>query len=312
MKKLVFVIPLLIFVLCGCGKKTNDETGYFVFYINKDGTRIIKQDYEMQAEESDKMIEELLTALQTDPGSVDFKRTIPGDVTVHGYELAEQQLSINFDSNYYNMDAMTEVLMRAAVVRTMIQVPDVTYVTFYVDGAPFTDKNGNVVGIMTNDSFVENPGEQINTIQEASITLYFANTTGDGLVKETQSVHYSSNISMEKLVVERLLEGPKQEGGQSAIPAGTKLVSVSTVDGICYVNFDEGFLNQNYEIQESIVIYSIVDSLSELSTVNKVQIAVNGDTSGKYRDDYAFSTLYDRNLDYLVSNEKEEGTETGE
>lgn len=132
---------------------------------------------------------------------------------------------------------------------------------------------------------------------------------GDGLVRETQKVHYSSNISMEKLVVERLLEGPLEEGEQSAIPQGTKLVSVSTVDGVCYVNFDEGFLNQNYEIKEPVVIYSIVDSLSELSYVSKVQIAVNGDTKGKYRDDYAFDTLYDRNLDYLTG-EKEEESET--
>lgn len=312
MKKLFFLIPLLLLVLCGCGKKRVDETGYSVFYINKDGTKIIKQAYDMQSEDSDGMIEELLSALQTDSDSVNYKRTIPGDVTVNGYELTEMQLSINFGSNYYNMDAMTEVLCRAAVVRTMVQVPEVVFVTFYVDGAPLTDQNGSVVGVMTNDSFVENPGEQINSIQEASITLYFANMTGDGLIKENQSVHYSSNISMEKLVVERLLEGPKNENEQSAIPAGTNLVSVSTVDGICYVNFDEGFLNQNYEIQEAIVIYSIVDSLSELPTVNKVQIAVNGDTSGKYRDDYTFGTLYDRNLDYLVSDGKEEGTETGE
>lgn len=48
-----------------------------------------------------------------------------------------------------------------------------------------------------------------------------------------------------------------------------KLLSVTTVDGVCYVNFDAGFTNQDYEIQEPIVIYSIVNSLSELSTVSK-------------------------------------------
>lgn len=76
------------------------------------------------------------------------------------------------------MDAMTEVLCRAAVVRTMTQLKDISCVSFYVDGAPLTDKNGNVVGVMTNDSFVENPGEQINSIQEATITLYFAEYGG--------------------------------------------------------------------------------------------------------------------------------------
>ena len=303
---------VLLLLLCGCEKTQESDAGYDIYYINKDGTKIVEQAYDMQAKDSNGMIQELLAALmKDDPDGVEFKRSIPADVAVSGSELLDNQLSINFDVNYNNMDAMTEVLCRAAVVRTMVQVPDVTCVTFYVDGAPLVDKNGNVVGAMTGDSFVENPGEQINTIQEASITLYFANDTGDKLQKETESVHYSSNISMEKLVVERLLEGPKEAGMRSAIPSGTNLVSVSTVDGICYVNFDEGFLNQNYEIQEAIVMYSIVDSLSELTTVNKVQISVNGDTSGKYRDDFAFATLYDRNLDYLAVETGGE-TETGE
>ena len=117
---------------------------------------------------------------------------------------------------------------------------------------------------------------------------------------------------MEKLVIERLLEGPKSKNARATIPPGTKLVGVSSADGICYVNFDEGFLNQNYEIQEAIVMYSIIDSLAELPTVNKVQIAVNGDTSGKYRDEFSFGTLYDRNLDYIEVNNKEEEEETSE
>lgn len=85
-----------------------------------------------------------------------------------------------------------------------------------------------------------------------------------------------------------------------------KLLSVTTVDGVCYVNFDAGFTNQDYEIQEPIVIYSIVDSLSELSTVSKVQISVNGSTKGVYRDSYKLDKIYDRNLDYLEERQKGE------
>ena len=112
--------------------------------------------------------------------------------------------------------------------------------------------------------------------------------------------------------MEQLLEGPTISGAQSAIPEGTKLMSVSVVDGVCYVSLDETFRNQNYKINESIVIYSIVNSLSELPTINKVQITVNGDTSGVYRDNFALNNMYDRNLDYVVGSESavtEEETE---
>ena len=312
MKKLFFVFPLLLLLLCGCGDKQDDTQGYHAYYINKEGTKIVETDYDVTAKEEKKIGKELFETLTTAPDSIEYTNAIPSGVNVTGYNMSETQLIVNFDNSYYSMDAMTEVLCRAAVVRTMMQVPGVSCVSFYVDGVPLVDDNGAVVGVMTEESFVENPGEQINAFQETSVTLYFANSEGNGLVKETQTVHYSSNISVEKLVIERLFEGPKSKEARATIPSGTKLVSVSTVDGICYVNFDEGFLNQNYEIQEAIVMYSIIDSLAELPTVNKVQIAVNGDTSGKYRDEFSFGTLYDRNLDYIEANNKEEEEETSE
>ena len=68
---------------------------------------------------------------------------------------------------------------------------------------------------------------------------------------------------------------------------------------MCYVSLDDNFMKQNYNIEEAVVIYSIVNSLSEISTINKVQISVNGDTSGVYRAEFPFDTLYERNLDYV-------------
>ena len=76
----------------------------------------------------------------------------------------------------------------------------------FVGDSPLVDSKNNVVGLMTAESFVENPGEQINAIQTTTLTLYFSNRDGDALVKETQTVHYSSNISIEKLVIEHLLK----------------------------------------------------------------------------------------------------------
>ena len=104
---------------------------------------------------------------------------------------------------------------------------------------------------------------------------------------------------MEKLIMEQLLDGPKTKDAKSAIPEGTKLVSVSVVDGVCYVSLDEAFKNQDYKVNEAIVIYSIVDSLSELSTISKVQISVNGDTSGAYRDNFPLADMYDLSLIHI-------------
>ena len=115
------------------------------------------------------------------------------------------------------------------------------------------------------------------------------------------------DISMEKLVMEHLLEGPKSGRAVPAIPEGTKLMNVSVLDGVCYVSLDGSFLNQNYNVEEPVVIYSIVNSLSELPNISKVQISVKGDTSIVYRDEYPLDKLYERNLDYVEQQKKDKG-----
>ena len=287
-KKIVFLLAFLcMLLLAGCsnGKETSK---YNIEYLNKDKTGIAEMPYDASATTTDALIEEFFAALSSDPDNVEYRKPIPNDVEITKYSLDGALLTIYFDVDYLNMKEVEEVLCRAAVVRTMTQISGIDCVSFYVDEKPLTDVNGKMVGTMYAESFVENPGEQINTIQNTNLTLYFSNQAGDGLVKETRRVHYSSNISLEKLM-----------------------------DGVCYVSFDENFKNQDYSVNEAIVIYSIVDSLSELSSISKVQISVNGDTSGVYRDSFKLADMYDRNLDYIAKTtesdtEVVEETETEE
>ena len=102
--------------------------------------------------------------------------------------------------------------------------------------------------------------------------------------------------------MERLLDGPKSSNARSAIPDTTQLVSVSVMNGACLVNLDDGFLTQNFEIKEDVIIYSIVDSLTELDTINTVQIAVNGKTDITYRDKMSLGEYYKKNLDLVIED----------
>lgn len=318
-KKFIMLVlsGILLLAFFGCGETSGDpasteqeEPDFVVYYLTKDNEGIVAEPIELKAEDADGQVQELLTALAADTGSVEYHKTIPSDVSLLSSRLDYNTLTLSFSEEYLRMDPMTEVLCRAAIVETVTQVPAVMRVSFLVEDAPLTDTRGDLIGFMTADSFVQNPGRQINAIQETKLVLYFSDQEGDALLSETQEVHYSSNISMEKLVMERLLEGPLNSREKSAIPTGTQLLSVTVVDGVCYVNLDETFLNQDYSVQEPVVIYSIVDSLTELSGIQKVQISVNGDTNMVYRDKMSLTTLYERNMD-LVKDAPEEETEVG-
>ena len=309
-KKLICLgLACLMFLsgsLAACGRQT-EQSAYHIEYLNKDKNRLVEEPYEPSATDTDGMIKEFLAKLSSDSDNVDYRKPIPNDVEITNYSLDGVLLTLHFDEDYSKMSAVDEVLCRAAVVRTMTQIDGVDCVAFYIGDAPLTDAKGNLVGTMNQDSFIENPGEQINSIQNTTLTLYFSNLDGDGLVKEVrEDVYYSSNISMEKLVVERLIAGPDAENEElyPVINPATKVLGVTVKDGTCYVNLDNGFLTQTYNVSAEVQIYSIVNSLVELPNVNKVQIEVNGNTNMIFREKISLSNVFDRNLDLVYETEE--------
>ncbi len=295
------VLCLIVFSLSatGCNFFSNDETvdtGFMVSYLNRDMTKTVKKPYELSSPLDDSLscVNEILDVMSSETGDLELIKAIPDGVGIDSVELdASGRLDIYMDSGYTDVDSVREILCRLALVQTLTQLDKVDSIFIYVDGKALCDAKGYMVGAMTLESFVENPGEQIDSIQSAKITLYFSNYAGDGLVAETQTVHYSSNTSIEKLVVERLIKGPVSANAEESLPEGTALVNISVADRVCYVSFNDAFKNQNYDVKEETVIYSIVNSLAGLSHIDKVQISINGDTSGVYREKMSLASTYE-------------------
>ena len=109
-------------------------------------------------------------------------------------------------------------------------------------------------------------------------------------------------------MVEEIIAGPKVDdiGVSNVHPVmngNTKVISVNIRDGICYVNLNEVFLNQSYQVMPEVTIYAITNSLVELGNVNKVQILVNGETNINYQESISLSTTFERNLDLINYSE---------
>lgn len=307
-RKLPLVAGIMIIALCmaGCGNNTqNDNSGgraYNIYYVNNDETKIFSKSYRTFTDDGRALLEELMGQLAVKSEKMEYKAPISGDFAILGYTWDNGQLAINFDEHYKDMDSIKEILVRAAIVRTLSQVGDVNFISFTVNNEPLMDNGGTAVGNMSAEMFIDNDGNEINTYEKVNLRLYFANEAGDGLVEENQrNVVYNSNISIEKLVVEKLIEGPTAEGSYPTINPETRVVSVTLKDRICYVNLNETFLNQPYNVTSYVTIYSIANSLVELPNVSKVQISVNGDTSIFYRESISLTTLFERNLDLISS-----------
>lgn len=290
--------------LSGCSKAEQEQikSGYKIYYVNNEENNVVAQAYQVKSTKTDKLMKELIDELENGANSTEYKASKPQEVTLLEYNLNEEEhiLSLKFDSAYKKMSNTAEILMRTAYVKTLVQIQGVDYVGFYVGEEPLADSNGDLIGVMNEESFIDNSAGQINGYAEADISLYFANEKGDRLKQGIKHVVYDQNIPLEKVVIEQLIKGPSAgKGLYPTVPSNTKLVSVSIKDGICYVNFDEEFIKLEYEVSEEVQVYSVVNSLAELSTVNKVQISINGMTDRTFVEKINFNTIFERNLDII-------------
>lgn len=300
--KCLFWLLLLMTVLCACGKQKENEQGkaYKVYYVNYDETGIFSREYTTETADREALVDELIEQMEMVPERLEYKAPLSGNFYLLDRTLTEDQLTLSFDENYKELSVTTEVLVRAAIVRTLTQIEGISYVSFQIRSEPLTDVYGTVIGMMSADMFIDNAGNEISTYEKVRLTLYLANESGDKLKEVSRSVVYNSNISAERLIVEQLIAGAME--GENAFPTinpDTRIISVNVKDGICYVDLDSTFLTQIYNVTSDVIIYSITNSLVELSNVNKVQISINGDANVTYKENISLTTVFERNLELV-------------
>lgn len=304
MRKRICLI-IWVFVLLGasaCGSEEAPEgTEYQVYYVSKSATKVEMHSYWTQTENNQVVLRELMQRLAAMPEKLEYQAPLSMGFEILGINLEDEKMTINVNEAYKSLPATTEVLVRAAIVRTLTQLPQISYVEITVEGNPLVDSLGNVVGRMSADQFIDNDGNEINTYELARVKLFFADDGGTQLIAAYREKHYSTNTPIERFIVEELIAGPSGlvEGLHPTINPNTKVINVTTKDGICYVNLDESFLTVPENVSMEAAVYSIVNSLAEQSNINKVQIMVNGEvptTSSIFQN-----SVFERNLDMVTS-----------
>ena len=276
------VLSAALMTACGSRAPADEEYESFVYCLNADATGLVKEEYDIPDGEPQEQAEEILEKLAEQSDDLEHISPIPEDVDVLGCVLNGSILDVDFSDTYLDIERTQEKLVRAAVVQSLVQVEGINAVRFMIDGEPFP-----------------------SSYQTDMLTLYFANEDGDKLVQQNTSVRYSSNVSKDKLIVEKLMQGPAGSSAGPTINPNANLLSVTTKDEICYVNFDSTFLTGAYDVLPEVTVYSIVNSLVEGTGVKQVQITINGETNAEYMDAVDLSQPLSENRDLLAVKDDE-------
>ena len=299
MKKIRFVLLALFtcLFLSGCGEEElQGENVYNIYYVNNAETKVEARQYPVTGSDEAGILRELIACLSAVPHKLEYKAPLAMGFELQDYSLEEGKCLLTVNGAYKKLPVTTEVLIRAALVRTLTQLPSVKYVGISVEGESLLDSMGAPVGWMKADQFIDNDGNEINTYEQAKVKLYFAGWDGTHLIAAYREKMYLTTTSMERFIVQELINGPSGQvaGLYPTINPSTEIINVTTKDGICYVNLSGTFLNVVNNVSKELAIYSIVNSLVELSNINKVQILVDGQIPNTFSQ-----SIYERNLDIV-------------
>jgi spore germination protein GerM len=119
---------------------------------------------------------------------------------------------------------------------------------------------------------------------EQEITLYYPDKGYTALYAEKRQLTVMSSKSLSEYVIDELLKGTKNTDRSQALPEGSRLLSVKTEAGLCKVDFSrEFYTNRPLKADaERLMLYSVINTLTELEDITHVQFTVEGERLSSY------------------------------
>ncbi len=296
----VFLSVLIVFISAGC---SNQQAVYetetelpegciYLYYVDGDNFELLTEPYTLMpnvscAENAAYILKYMLTEM---PGDRTNLMSSAMTMLQSSYDLEEKQVLVTVNVANELNDQYIEVLTKKAITLTLCQLDDVDSVQFKIyDSSTMPDETSYEV--YDEYSFVNEEGGSF--LQKDVITIYFANDRGDMLLEYDKAVEVTNDISLEQLVIESLITGPLREGYGQTIPDGTTLKKISIKDGVCYVDLSGEFNGTLDTCMDVVTIYSIVNSLCELPTINKVQFLIDGEKQEFYRETIPLDGMFE-------------------
>lgn len=122
-------------------------------------------------------------------------------------------------------------------------------------------------------------------LRQTVVTLYFLNIETGELMPEARKLDAKELVKEPyKILIELLMQGPKNEKMIKLIPNGTRLNGIEIKNDCLYIDFSNEMINEQKlgKEQEELIIKSIVNTVTELKEINSVRILIDGKENQKF------------------------------
>ena len=282
-KRLLLACLAAILFLTACGNSTKPQKKVVIYFANASGTDLAAVDLDVNKKSAEELPRYVIEKLLEGPTDSKMSRAIPSETKLLSVTTENALVKVDFSKEFYHEEGIYDILAIASVVKSLCSINGVEQVLITVVGEPFVTTGGKVLGILTEGDIVFDADALAQ--DEEDVTLYFSDLNAEYLVPEIRRVKVRRGEALEKLVVQELIAGPKTNQAGRTVPQETKIRSIEIKDNVCFVNLSSEFVSKNMvgSTAERLIIYSIVNSLTELSGIDKVQFLIEGEKRDVYK-----------------------------
>ena len=290
---LALAILMILTALAGCNTSP-DTLAVKLYFVNTATNEWETETRQITANaKRTDMISDLLNQLVAGPKSTTLSKSIPSATLIvsgalvenvrteeDGTERTYNTVDVTLSDEFYDLSGVASTMCMHAIVHTLTELDFVDDVHFLIGEEELLAMNGQSFGTLNRDNMLLGNTPILPVIVDVQeFIVYFSDDQALSLVAETRSVEMTQSKPTEQYIVEELLKGPQSKHLIKTIPADTKLRSAYTEGDICYVDFSSDFVNKfdGGSSIEQLMVYSIVNSLTELPNVKKVKFLVDGD-----------------------------------
>lgn len=289
MKKLFLVLLIAVLALSACAKPgssdfiSKSQKNVVLYYANTEGTDLISVKYDVSEKNSLDLPEFVMNKLIEGPIDQEMSRTVRAGTRLLSVTTDKSLAKVDLSKEFYHEESIYDVLAVASIVKSLCSIQSIDQVSITIEGQPLLTADGAEQGILKESDVVFDADALMQ--DESNITLYFSDLNAEYLIPEIHQIKVRRGESLEKLVMQALINGPQSSRNGPTVPPETKILSIETKDSVCFVNLSSEFVTRNNvgSTAERLTIFSIVNSLTELSGVDKVQFLIEGEKKDIYR-----------------------------
>lgn len=198
----------------------------------------------------------------------------PEDTCAVNCDVDGGTVFLTLNSGYSRLSGISKSVAEACLAKTLLQLPQVERVCI-------RSLSGENTWLRRGDMILRDDSAQV---QDTTVKLYFADADNRYLVAEQRSAGSTADKALPEFIVRQLMAGTRQRGLHGIVPKDAGLRSIRVSEGVCIVDFTVEFLTDKPTsyLEERMLVYSIVNSLTELESIDAVELRADGESIGRY------------------------------